>query len=164
VTLGRGARSAGLALTSAAIVVLLFTVFADNPLVRGLETASLDLRFRLRGVRLPGPEVTLILVDDRSLESFGRWPFSRALFARALEPFDLRPSDAEIGGGAYREGGQEIALERQRGVIVAWRAVAIIGDPDVAEPGGSRGKRLDRQKRRYGTQWENRRRRALVEP
>ena len=84
-TLGRGARSAGLALISAAIVVWLFTVFADNPLVRGLETASLDLRFRLRGVRAPGPEVTIILVDDRSLESLGRWPLSRALFARALE-------------------------------------------------------------------------------
>jgi adenylate cyclase len=63
-------------------------VFADHSVVRGLETASLDLRFRLRGVRPPGPELTLILVDDRSLESLGRWPFSRALFARALEMLD----------------------------------------------------------------------------
>ncbi|TMJ44847.1 MAG: hypothetical protein E6G90_16495, partial [Alphaproteobacteria bacterium] len=61
----RGARSASLALTAAAVVVLLFTVFADTPLLRGLETASFDLRFRLRGVRPPGPEVTVILVDDR---------------------------------------------------------------------------------------------------
>jgi adenylate cyclase len=83
-----GIRSAGLALISAAIVVLLFTVFADIPVVRGLETASLDLRFRLRGVRPPGPEVTIILIDDRSLESLGRWPLSRALFARALEVLD----------------------------------------------------------------------------
>jgi adenylate cyclase len=88
VTLRREARSAGLALISAAVVVLLFTVFADNPVVRGLETASLDLRFRLRGVRPPGPEVAIILVDDRSLESLGRWPLSRALFARALEVLD----------------------------------------------------------------------------
>jgi adenylate cyclase len=77
-----------LALISAAIVVLLFTVFADRPLVRGLETASLDLRFRLRGVRPPGSGMTVILIDDRSLESFGRWPFSRALFAQALEVLD----------------------------------------------------------------------------
>ncbi|HKM70223.1 MAG TPA: CHASE2 domain-containing protein, partial [Stellaceae bacterium] len=87
-TLPRGARSAGLALISAALVVLVFTVLADNSLVRGLETASLDLRFRLRGVRPPGSEVTVILVDDRSLEAFGRWPLSRALFARALEVLD----------------------------------------------------------------------------
>jgi adenylate cyclase len=72
----------------AAVVLLLFTVFADNPVVRGLETASLDLRFRLRGVRPPGPEVTIILIDDRSLETLGRWPLSRTLFARALEVLD----------------------------------------------------------------------------
>ena len=86
--LRRGARSAGLALIAAAVVVLLFTVFADNPIIRGLETASLDLRFRLRGARPPGPEVTIILVDDRSLERLGRWPLSRTLFARALEILD----------------------------------------------------------------------------
>jgi CHASE2 domain-containing sensor protein len=85
----RGTRSAGLALVGAAVVMLLFTAFADNPVVRGLETASLDFRFRLRGVRPPAPEVvTIILVDDRSLESLGRWPLSRALFARALEVLD----------------------------------------------------------------------------
>jgi adenylate cyclase len=87
-TLPRGARSAGLALVSAALIVLMFTVFADHPLIRGLETASLDLRFRLRGVRPPGSEVVVILVDDRSLESLGRWPFSRALFARVLAMLD----------------------------------------------------------------------------
>ena len=87
-TLPRGIRSAGLALVSACLVLLVFTAFADKPLNRGLETASLDLRFRLRGVRPPGPEVAVILVDDRSLEALGRWPFSRALFARALELLD----------------------------------------------------------------------------
>jgi adenylate cyclase len=88
VTLPRGVRSAGVALVSAALVMLVFTVLADNPLIRGIETASLDLRFRLRGVRPPGSEVVVILVDDRSLESLGRWPFSRALFARALAMLD----------------------------------------------------------------------------
>ena len=86
--LPRSLRSGGLALTSAALVVLVFVVFADNPVIRGLETASLDLRLRLRGVRPPGSEVAVILVDDRSLESLGRWPFSRTLFARALAMLD----------------------------------------------------------------------------
>ncbi len=60
----------------------------------GLETGSLDLRFRLRGARPPGSETTIILVDDRSLESLGRWPLSRTLFARALEI--LRHSGAKV--------------------------------------------------------------------
>ena len=87
-TLPRGVRSAGLALVSAALVLLVLTVFADNPLIRGLETATLDLRFRLRGVRPPGSQVAVILVDDRTLEDLGRWPLSRALFARALAMLD----------------------------------------------------------------------------
>jgi adenylate cyclase len=88
VTLPRGIRSAGLALISAAFVLLALTVLANNPLVRGLETASLDLRFRLRGIRPPGSQVAVILVDDRTLEEFGRWPLSRVLFARALAMLD----------------------------------------------------------------------------
>ena len=78
-------RETGLALIAAAVVVLLFAVFGGTAVLRGLETASLDLRFRIRGVRAPGPEIAVILVDDRSLAALGRWPFSRHLFAKALE-------------------------------------------------------------------------------
>ena len=84
----RGVRSAALALIAAAVVVVLFTVFADNPVIRGLEIASLDLRFRLRGARPPGAEVAIILVDDRSLQSFERWPLPRTLFMEALEALE----------------------------------------------------------------------------
>ncbi len=90
----RGIRSAGLALAAAAIVVALFTVFADNPVIRGLETASLDLRFRLRGVRPPGTDVAIILVDDRSIAKLGRWPLARTLFAEALDR--LRQAEAKV--------------------------------------------------------------------
>jgi hypothetical protein len=34
-----------------AVVMLMFTALPDNPLIRGIETASLGRRFRLRGVR-----------------------------------------------------------------------------------------------------------------
>jgi adenylate cyclase len=88
VRLPRGIRSAALALTAAAAVLLLFAVFADNPVIRGLETASLDLRFRLRGARPPAADVALVTVDDRSLQTLGRWPLSRSFFARALEILD----------------------------------------------------------------------------
>ena len=81
-------REAGLALAAAAAAVLLFAVFGDTAVLRGLETASLDLRFRIRGVRAPGPAVAVILVDDPSLAALGRWPISRRLFAKALETLD----------------------------------------------------------------------------
>jgi adenylate cyclase len=87
-TLPRGVREAGLALLAAGAVLLLFAAFADRPALRAFETASLDLRFRLRGPLHPGPEVTVVLVDDKSLGALGRWPFSRHLFARALRLLD----------------------------------------------------------------------------
>ena len=77
-----------MALIAAAAVVLLYVLFDTSPILRGLETASLDLRFRIRGVRPPGPAVTVIMVDDASLAALGRWPFSRRLFARALSALD----------------------------------------------------------------------------
>src|SRR5580698_371354 len=80
----RGTREAGLAVITAITIALLFAALGNNATVRGLETESLDLRFRLRGVRLPGPEVTVILVDDRSLAVLGRWPFTRRHFSTAL--------------------------------------------------------------------------------
>ncbi|HEV2303829.1 MAG TPA: adenylate/guanylate cyclase domain-containing protein [Stellaceae bacterium] len=85
--LPRGLRSAGLA-AAAAVVTLAFAVFAEAPLLRGFETALLDLRFRLRGVRSPGGEVSIVLIDDKSLAALGRWPFSRTLFAKALAILD----------------------------------------------------------------------------
>jgi len=83
----RGAREAGLAATLA-IAALLFLTVQDPALVRGLETASLDLRFRLRGAQAPEPETVIVLVDDHSLARLGRWPLSRRLFAKAVHLLD----------------------------------------------------------------------------
>jgi len=73
-----------LGLTVAGLVMLL--AHFDGALgLRGVETASLDLRFRLRGVKEPGAETVLVLVDDASLAALGRWPFSRRIFAEAVD-------------------------------------------------------------------------------
>src|SRR6266852_6780331 len=84
---GRGVREAGLAFIVATGVLVFFTAW-DPTLIRGLETASLDLRFRLRGTKPPEPETVLVLVDDASLAKLGRWPLSRRLFAKAVEQLD----------------------------------------------------------------------------
>jgi adenylate cyclase len=127
VTLPRGVRSASLALVSAALVVLVFTVFADNPVIRGLETASLDLRFRLRGVRPPGSEVVVILVDDHSLESLGRWPFSRALFARALAMLDQARAKVVAFDFLFTERDEPLPAELREAAQRA--AEALAGEP-----------------------------------
>jgi adenylate cyclase len=83
----RGIREAGLAIIIALSVLFGLTVAAPL-LLRDLETASLDLRFRMRGVQPPGSEIAVVLVDDHSLAKFGRWPLSRRLYARAVQLLD----------------------------------------------------------------------------
>jgi adenylate cyclase len=83
----RGTREAGLALIVALGVLLGLNVAAPL-MLRDLETASLDLRFRLRGVRPPGSEIAVVLVDDHSLAALGRWPLSRRLYATAMQVLD----------------------------------------------------------------------------
>jgi adenylate cyclase len=92
--LPKGTREGALALVAALIVVLLFGALGDTTTLRGFETASLDLRFRLRGPEPPGPEIALVMVDDASLGVLGRWPFSRRVFAKALDILDR--ADAKV--------------------------------------------------------------------
>jgi len=88
VTVPRGTREAGLALVAALVVLMVAGMLANTTVLRGLETASFDLRFRIRGAERPSGAVALVMVDDRSLAALGRWPFSRRLFAQALGILD----------------------------------------------------------------------------
>src|SRR5713101_10214360 len=80
----RGVREAALACAIATLVLLLLTVEGGG-LVRGLETASLDLRFRLRGPIQADAHTAVVLVDDKSLAALGSWPLSRRFFAKAVD-------------------------------------------------------------------------------
>ena len=48
--------------------------FFVAPLHR-LELLASDLRFRVRGATLPGPEVVIAGIDEKSLQELGRWPW-----------------------------------------------------------------------------------------
>src|SRR4030081_1236380 len=43
-----------------------------------------DVYFRLRGSQGTSPDVALILIDDASLERYGRWPWKRSLLAEVV--------------------------------------------------------------------------------
>lgn len=49
-----------------------------------LEADLLDLRFRLRGSQKPKTKIGILAIDDKSLKQFGRWPFSRVFYEKAL--------------------------------------------------------------------------------
>src|SRR5258706_8911771 len=52
--------------------------------VEELSRRSGDLYFRLRGSQGTSPHVVLILIDDASLERYGRWPWKRSLLAEVV--------------------------------------------------------------------------------
>jgi adenylate cyclase len=83
----RGLREAALALAVAMAVLLPLNLYAPAAL-RDLETASLDLRFRLRGKLPPETRTVVVLVDEDSIGRLGRWPLSRRLHAKAVEMLD----------------------------------------------------------------------------
>jgi adenylate cyclase len=78
-------RESGLAVAIAAVVLLACGLMGNTTILRSLETASLDLRFRERGAMPPDPAIAIVLIDDRSLSILGRWPLSRRLYTRAIQ-------------------------------------------------------------------------------
>ncbi|MEQ8345955.1 MAG: EAL domain-containing protein [Sneathiellaceae bacterium] len=66
-------------------LVVAYTILRDRiPVLRNLETASIDLRYTMRGPRPIGDEVVVLLVDDQTIAELGRWPLSRDVFSQAL--------------------------------------------------------------------------------
>lgn len=59
---------------------------ADSGFLSGMEWRWLDLKFRIRGPRLPGKEVVIVGVDDKTLDSLGSARlFRRDNFAKLVE-------------------------------------------------------------------------------
>ncbi len=72
-------------LGAAATIALGFLTWVGPTFVVRLDNAALDVQFRLRGERIPGREVVLVLVDEKSLKEIGRWPWPRDTQARLIE-------------------------------------------------------------------------------
>ncbi|HEV2334484.1 MAG TPA: CHASE2 domain-containing protein, partial [Stellaceae bacterium] len=128
----RGTREAGLAATLA-IATLLFLTVEDPALVRGLETASLDLRFRLRGAQAPEPETVIVLVDDHSLARLGRWPLSRRLFAKAVQLLDRAGARVIAFDLLFAEPELPIANDLRNAARIAAGALGDTQDPRLRQ-------------------------------
>src|SRR5215469_14239076 len=53
-------------------------------IVSALEGRASDIQLWVRGVRAPHPDVVVVAIDERSVQRYGRWPWSRELLARAV--------------------------------------------------------------------------------
>jgi adenylate cyclase len=92
-----------LSITFFALLLYVLTFVGERPtpifeFVQRLELATLDTRFRYRpqSYSHPDPQIVVIDIDQRAQEVLGRWPFSRANFARMLDV--LHDSGAKVAG------------------------------------------------------------------
>ncbi|HYM03632.1 MAG TPA: adenylate/guanylate cyclase domain-containing protein [Stellaceae bacterium] len=105
----RDAKLCGVALLAMGAFAVLHLVAPEVSWFRRLEVLTFDVRLRLRGPRLPGPETILVMIDDESAAALGHWPVPRRAFADALDflrgaearvvAFDVLFADAESDGG-----------------------------------------------------------------
>ena len=75
------------ALAIAVMIVLagVHVMALDIPVLRRLELAALDTQARLRGVRSPGPEIVVVMIDDRTIAQLGQWPPPRQTLAQLVD-------------------------------------------------------------------------------
>ncbi|MGD8688168.1 MAG: CHASE2 domain-containing protein, partial [Syntrophobacterales bacterium] len=65
------------------LVVVLFRVGA--PILTMIELKTYDLRFLSRGQIEPTPVVVMALIDEKSLDTEGRWPWPRSKIASLVD-------------------------------------------------------------------------------
>jgi adenylate cyclase len=49
-----------------------------------LENKLLDMRFVLRGEQKPSGKIGVLALDEKSIQKFGRWPFTRSVYEQAF--------------------------------------------------------------------------------
>lgn len=74
---------AALALTL--VLAIAYLAGRDSAPFQAIEGQTLDWRFQLRGPQAVGPDVAIVAIDERTLAELGRWPFSRAWLAAAVD-------------------------------------------------------------------------------
>ena len=124
-----------LCITIAALTVyyLVFLQEKRSPiseLAQRLELDTLDTRFRYRPQRFtsPDPRIVIVDIDQRAQEVLGRWPFSRAYFAKMLDvlhddgarvaAFDITFSKPDQNAEPVRALAEELEKRHQAGEAV----------------------------------------------
>lgn len=72
-------------LLTLAITVFYFFAGEQFQLFKFFELKALDMRFKIRGVRQPNPDVGIVVIDDYSIEAMGRWPWPRSYHAAVVD-------------------------------------------------------------------------------
>lgn len=77
-------KSSSLWMTLGITLLLLLMAFLDVSFLAQVENETIDLRFDVRGTRVPKAPVKIVAVDEKSLKEVGQWPWPRATHAQLV--------------------------------------------------------------------------------
>ena len=69
------------AVTALSVAPTIFLFRIDFPILHLFDLKPYDLRFLQRGIRQPSPATALAMIDEKSLDQEGRWPWPRSTIA-----------------------------------------------------------------------------------
>ncbi len=117
-------------LRASAILTLVLVVLAltevNIPILTALELKTRDLRFLLRGVEKPSGKVVIVAVDDKSLETRGRWPWPRSQIAQLIAILYEHRAKAVGVDFLFTEPEVRPELSRIRELIGAYRELGLL--------------------------------------
>ncbi len=79
-----------------------------------LESQMIDLRFKSRGPLEPGPEVILVVIDEKSQDVLGRWPWPRSVLARLVDKLTEYNAFTIGFDMVFSESGDDVYLQALR--------------------------------------------------
>jgi adenylate cyclase len=71
-------------ITSAIIILVIVLFFFEIPIFTLIELKTYDLRFSWRGYKKPSPAIVAAVIDEKSLDKEGRWPWPRGKVAKLI--------------------------------------------------------------------------------
>ena len=102
------ARTVGLVLLG--LVLGLYLV--GNPLLDIIELKTYDMRLAMRPAPPADTAVAIVAIDEKSLATHGRWPWSRATMARLVERLDALGARVIAFDVFFSEAENRAALEQ----------------------------------------------------
>jgi adenylate cyclase len=72
-------------LTCCIILCVIMLLLSGAPILDLIELKTFDLRFLSRGPLPPSPAVAMALIDEKSLDTEGRWPWPRSKLATLVD-------------------------------------------------------------------------------
>jgi len=67
------------------LLIIFISFFIEPSLLEIVELKTLDLRFKARGTMKPHDAVVLAVIDEKSLNKEGKWPWPRSKIAKLID-------------------------------------------------------------------------------